>query len=83
MTSCDVFDTAILPTGTGLARGFLGAVDAAWMIRPYAANKPPLQLPSEQESVYQLLSQTTPDKLGCNKGIYYRAIIHLITSKLI
>ena len=58
------------PTGTGLARGFLGAVDAAWMIRQYSANKPPLQLLSERESVYQLLSQTTPDKLCRNIKAY-------------
>ena len=58
------------PTGTGLARGFLGAVDAAWMIRQYAANKPPLQLLSERESVYKLLSQTTPDKLCPNIKAY-------------
>ena len=37
------------PTGTGLARGFLGALDAAWMIRQYAASNPPIQLLSERE----------------------------------
>ena len=41
------------------------------MIREFAANKKtPLQLLSERESIYQLLSQTTPDKLCRNIKSY-------------
>ncbi|XP_052241674.1 protein-methionine sulfoxide oxidase mical3b-like isoform X3 [Dreissena polymorpha] len=52
------------PTGSGCARGFLGALDGAWMIKQWSSCKmTPLQVIAERESVYQLLSQTTPENL--------------------
>ncbi|RNA17229.1 hypothetical protein BpHYR1_005157, partial [Brachionus plicatilis] len=52
------------PLGTGIARGFLAALDTAWQLRGYADGRPPLELLAERESVYQLLSQTTHDNIG-------------------
>ncbi|RVE70993.1 hypothetical protein OJAV_G00070280 [Oryzias javanicus] len=49
------------PLGTGIARGFLAAFDAAWMVRSWGMGAPPLKVLAERESVYQLLSQTTPE----------------------
>ncbi|XP_056015343.1 protein-methionine sulfoxide oxidase mical3b-like isoform X5 [Ostrea edulis] len=59
------------PTGSGCARGFLGGFDAAWMIRSWASGKmTPLQVIAERESIYQLLSQTTPENLNKNYNEY-------------
>ncbi|XP_071943434.1 protein-methionine sulfoxide oxidase mical3b-like isoform X3 [Antedon mediterranea] len=52
------------PTGSGCARGFLGAFDAAWMIREWSiGKKTPLEVLAERESIYRLLPQTTPENL--------------------
>ncbi|KAK6168962.1 hypothetical protein SNE40_020108 [Patella caerulea] len=52
------------PTGSGCARGFLGVFDTAWMIKNWAAGKmTPLEVIAERESIFQLLSQTTPERL--------------------
>ncbi|CAG5135941.1 unnamed protein product, partial [Candidula unifasciata] len=58
------------PTGSGCARGFLSAFDAAWMIRSWAMGKTPLQVLAERESIYTLLSQTTPSYLNKNYNLY-------------
>lgn len=59
------------PTGSGCARGFLGALDAAWMIRNWASGKhTPLEVMADRESVYQMLSQTTPENLSKNFNRY-------------
>ncbi|GFS17477.1 [F-actin]-methionine sulfoxide oxidase MICAL2 [Elysia marginata] len=58
------------PTGSGCARGFLGAFDTAWMIRGWAMGRPPLQVLAERESVYAVLSQTTPNYLHKNHNLY-------------
>ncbi|KAI6653684.1 Protein-methionine sulfoxide oxidase MICAL3-like [Oopsacas minuta] len=58
------------PTGSGLARGFLGAFDAAWMIRGYVKGYDPLMLLEEREAILQLLSQTTPQRLLKNYAKY-------------
>lgn len=59
------------PTGTGVARGFLAAMDTAWMIKNFAAgNRTPLELLVERESIYQLLSQTTHDNINKNYQEY-------------
>ena len=59
------------PTGSGCARGFLGAFDAAWMIKQWSSCKmTPLQVIAERESVYQQLSQTTPENLRQNFNQY-------------
>ena len=55
------------PTGSGCARGFLGSMDTAWMIRNWASGKmTSLEVMAERESVYQLLSQTSPENLNKN-----------------
>ncbi|XP_025967646.2 F-actin-monooxygenase MICAL1 [Dromaius novaehollandiae] len=58
------------PLGTGVARGFLAAFDAAWMVRRWAAGTPPLEVLAERESIYQLLSQTSPDNTNKNVSQY-------------
>lgn len=59
------------PTGSGCARGFLSALDAAWMIRNWSFPKMSvLDVIAERESVYQLLSQTTPENLNKNYSSY-------------
>ncbi|XP_059153847.1 protein-methionine sulfoxide oxidase mical3a-like isoform X1 [Physella acuta] len=58
------------PTGSGCARGFLGAFDAAWMIRSWARGRTPLQVLAERESIYTVLSQTTPNYLHKNHNAY-------------
>ena len=59
------------PTGSGCARGFLGAFDAAWMIKNWSSGKmTTLQVIAERESVYQLLSQTTPENTARNFNLY-------------
>jgi len=51
------------PDGTGCARGFLSALDAAWMIRSWSLQSNPLQALEERENLYSLLSQTTDDSI--------------------
>nr|XP_023649329.1 F-actin-monooxygenase mical1-like isoform X2 [Paramormyrops kingsleyae] len=58
------------PLGTGIARGFLAAFDAAWMVRRWGMGDDPLDVIAERESVYQLLSQTTPENTSKNYGSY-------------
>ncbi|XP_017582687.1 PREDICTED: protein-methionine sulfoxide oxidase MICAL1 isoform X3 [Corvus brachyrhynchos] len=58
------------PLGTGVARGFLAAFDAAWMVRRWAAGTPPLEVLAERESIYQRLSQTSPDNTNKNISQY-------------
>ncbi|NXE30150.1 MICA3 monooxygenase, partial [Ardeotis kori] len=58
------------PLGTGVARGFLAAFDAAWMVRRWAAGTPPLEVLAERESIYQHLSQTSPDNTHKNISQY-------------
>ena len=62
---CDVCGQPFWPIGSGCARGFLGALDTAWMVRSWASGKmTPLEVIAERESIYQLLSQTTPENLN-------------------
>ncbi|XP_027000791.2 F-actin-monooxygenase mical1 [Tachysurus fulvidraco] len=58
------------PLGTGIARGFLAAFDTAWMVRSWGKGKPHMQVLAERESVYQLLSQTTPENTSKNYSAY-------------
>jgi len=52
------------PTGTGIARGFLGALDAVWMVRQWASgDMSPLEIMEERESILKLLPQTTPENI--------------------
>ncbi|XP_051544615.1 protein-methionine sulfoxide oxidase mical3b isoform X2 [Myxocyprinus asiaticus] len=54
------------PMGTGIARGFLAAMDTAWMVRSWGQGKTPLEVVAERESVYRLLPQTTPENVSKN-----------------
>ncbi|XP_041051308.1 F-actin-monooxygenase mical1 isoform X1 [Carcharodon carcharias] len=58
------------PLGTGIARGFLAAFDAAWLVRKWSMGITPLELLAERESIYQLLSQTTPENTNKNISQY-------------
>uniref|UniRef100_A0A3B4A061 Molecule interacting with CasL protein 1 n=1 Tax=Periophthalmus magnuspinnatus TaxID=409849 RepID=A0A3B4A061_9GOBI len=58
------------PLGTGIARGFLAAFDTAWMVRSWGLGTPHLKILAERESVYQLLSQTTPENTSKNYATY-------------
>merc|ERR1712183_38143 len=54
------------PDGTGCARVFLSALDAAWMIRSWSLQTNPLQVLEERENHYSILSQTTDDGIKTN-----------------
>lgn len=58
------------PLGTGIARGFLAAFDTAWMVRSWGMGVPHLKVLAERESVYQVLSQTTPENTSKNYAAY-------------
>lgn len=59
-----VFLQPFWPMGTGCARGFLGVFDAAWMILNWSKGEmTPLEIIVERESIYSLLSQTTPERV--------------------
>lgn len=58
------------PTGSGCARGVLSALDAAWMVRSFAQDKPPLQILSERENIYRLLSGTSAENLHKDHAKY-------------
>ncbi|KAM4571084.1 F-actin-monooxygenase mical1 isoform 2-T3 [Fundulus diaphanus] len=49
------------PLGTGIARGFFAVFDTAWTVRSWGMGIPPQKVIAERESMYQLLSQTTPE----------------------
>ena len=52
------------PTGTGIARGFLGGLDAVWMVRQWAAGEmSPIEIMEEREAILKLLPQTTSENL--------------------
>lgn len=53
------------PTGTGIARGFLGVLDTAWLLRNVGLGKQPMsQILAEREYIYSLLSTTQPTNLS-------------------
>lgn len=54
------------PLGTGIARGFLASFDTAWMVRSWGMGLPHLKVLAERESIYQVLSQTTPENTSKN-----------------
>ncbi|XP_065057317.1 F-actin-monooxygenase MICAL3-like isoform X2 [Rhopilema esculentum] len=51
------------PTGSGCARGFLSAFDAAWAVRSLGLGKEPLDIIQERESILRLLAQTKPGNM--------------------
>ncbi|NWX88274.1 MICA3 monooxygenase, partial [Nothoprocta pentlandii] len=56
------------PMGTGIARGFLAAMDSAWMVRSWSLGASPLEVLAE--SIYRLLPQTTPENVSKNFSHY-------------
>ena len=58
------------PTGSGCARGFLGAFDAAWMMKGFSAGADPIDLLKEREGILTLLPQTAPGTLQKNIAKY-------------
>ncbi|XP_050933689.1 LOW QUALITY PROTEIN: protein-methionine sulfoxide oxidase mical3b-like [Lates calcarifer] len=58
------------PMGTGVARGFLAALDSAWMIRSWAQGGVPLDVLAERENLYRLLPQTTPENMQKNISLF-------------
>ena len=59
------------PEGTGCARGFLSALDTAWLLRQWAmAQRNPLDIMCERENIYRMLSQTTDGSGGNMKNTY-------------
>ena len=43
------------PVGTGIGRGFLGAFDAAWMMKRFSAGDNPIEIITEREAILTLL----------------------------
>ncbi|XP_069001544.1 protein-methionine sulfoxide oxidase mical3b isoform X2 [Embiotoca jacksoni] len=58
------------PMGTGVARGFLAALDSSWMIRSWSQGRAPLDILAERESLYRLLPQTTPENMQKNISLF-------------
>ncbi|XP_034144148.1 protein-methionine sulfoxide oxidase mical3a isoform X9 [Esox lucius] len=58
------------PMGTGIARGFLAAMDSGWMVKSWAQGTAPLEVLAERESIYRLLPQTTPENINKNFSHY-------------
>ncbi|CAH2276457.1 -methionine sulfoxide oxidase MICAL3 [Pelobates cultripes] len=58
------------PMGTGIARGFLAAMDSAWMVRSWSQGASPMEVLAERESIYRLLPQTTPENVNKNFNQY-------------
>ncbi|CAM5082942.1 unnamed protein product [Eretmochelys imbricata] len=58
------------PMGTGIARGFLAAMDSAWMVRSWSQGTSLLEVLAERESIYRLLPQTTPENVSKNFSQY-------------
>ncbi|XP_068458882.1 protein-methionine sulfoxide oxidase mical3a isoform X2 [Clinocottus analis] len=58
------------PMGTGIARGFLAAMDSGWMVRSWAQGKTALEVLAERESIYRLLPQTTTENISKNFSHY-------------
>ena len=53
------------PTGTGCPRGFFSAMDAMWLMRQMESGKMTvLECLAERESIYRILSQTTPENIS-------------------
>lgn len=53
------------PTGSGCARGFLGALDTCHTLQEWCeGNKSVLQLLAERESIFRLLPQTTSENIA-------------------
>ncbi|CAF0758471.1 unnamed protein product [Adineta ricciae] len=58
------------PTGSGVGLGFFGLFDTAWAIYRFAKREHPLKVLVERESIYMLLSQSTPENTKSNHQLY-------------
>lgn len=64
------------PTGSGCGRGFLSAMDSAWMVRQWAVKEctadqeAALSVLKEREAIYRLLGQTKSENLSQNYAAY-------------
>jgi len=58
------------PTGSGAGLGFFGLFDTAWAILKFAKREHPLKVLVERESIYMLLSQSTPENTKSNHQLY-------------
>ncbi|CAF0935319.1 unnamed protein product [Rotaria sp. Silwood1] len=58
------------PTGSGIGLGFFGLFDTAWSILKFAKHEHPLKILVERESIYMLLSQSTPENTKNNHQLY-------------
>ncbi|XP_014899759.1 F-actin-monooxygenase mical1 isoform X1 [Poecilia latipinna] len=58
------------PLGTGIARGFLASFDTAWTVRSWGMGIHHMTVIAERESMYQLLSQTTPENTSKKYSLY-------------
>ncbi|XP_065807295.1 protein-methionine sulfoxide oxidase mical3b isoform X2 [Labrus bergylta] len=58
------------PMGTGIARGFLSALDSAWMIRSWSQGGAAVDVLADRETVYRLLPQTTPENMQKNFSLF-------------
>ncbi|XP_068590118.1 protein-methionine sulfoxide oxidase mical3b-like isoform X1 [Cebidichthys violaceus] len=58
------------PMGTGIARGFLAALDSAWMIQRWSQGEAPLDILADRESLYRVLPQTTQENLQKNISLF-------------
>ncbi|CAF1239679.1 unnamed protein product, partial [Didymodactylos carnosus] len=58
------------PLGTGIGHGFLATLDTAWVLQKFAKNESPLKILAERESIYLLLSQSTPENTKSNYQLY-------------
>jgi len=57
------------PTGTGCPRGFFSAMDAMWLMKQMESGKMTvLECLAERESIYRILSQTTPANISKDFG---------------
>ena len=54
------------PMGTGIACGFMAALDTAWAIRLWANGSTPIGVLNERESIFTMLSKLTPDNVCKN-----------------
>jgi hypothetical protein len=58
------------PTGSGAGLGFLGLFDTAWAILKFSKHEHSLKILVERESIYMLLSQSTPENTKTNHQLY-------------
>ena len=68
------------PEGTGCGRGILSSLDTAWMLRQWSLGRVnPLEIITERENIYRLLSQTTDGGAGELKQNYKNFTINPTT----